>query len=369
MKKNSTPTYKHGDEQRTGILLTNLGTPDEPTAKAVRRYLAEFLWDNRVVEIPRPIWWMILHGAILPFRSSQSAAKYAEVWTEEGSPLLVIARKQADAVREQLTQTMPHPPLVALGMRYGQPSIESAFDELTQQGATRILLLPLYPQYSATTTASTFDALASVFKQRRWIPELRVVNSYHESPAYIDALANSVREAWNEKSRSEKLLMSFHGLPDRNLHLGDPYHCQCHKTARLLAEKLELCAEEWAISFQSRFGKAKWLQPYTSETLKQWASAGVSSVDVICPGFSADCLETLEEIEGENREYFEEAGGKSYRYIPALNDRADHIAAIADVIQKNCAGWPEFKAGVDWEKHEGELEQSRERAVAMDAKV
>lgn len=355
--------FDHGQSSGTGILLTNLGTPDAPTAPALRRYLGEFLWDPRVVEIPRPLWWLILHGVILRVRPAKSAAKYATVWTEQGSPLLAISQRQAEGVRARL-QRLPGPVTVALGMRYGNPSIASALRELRAAGVQRLLILPLYPQYSAATTASTFDAVAAELKSWRWLPELRMVTHYHDDPGYLDAVAARIRAAWAEQPAGDKLLFSFHGLPKRNLLAGDPYHCECHKTARLLAERLHLPAERWQVAFQSRFGKAEWLKPYTSETLAQWGKAGVGSVDVVCPGFAADCLETLEEIEVENRDEFLHAGGKQYRYIPALNDDANHLDALTNLILTHTRGWPELDATVPVI---GNRTQTRERALALGA--
>jgi ferrochelatase len=367
MSRADIPAFEHGQSPCAGVLLINLGTPDEPTPQALRRYLGEFLWDPRVVEIPRPLWWLILHGIILRLRPAQSARKYRSVWTGDGSPLLVIARRQRQALQTCLQQDLPGPLHIALGMRYGNPSIASALNELRAAGVTRLLVLPLYPQYSASTTASTFDKLAEILRGWRWLPELRMITHYHDDPGYIAAIAQSIRHAWQQQAAGEKLLFSFHGLPKRNLLLGDPYHCECHKTARLVSEQLKLAPHSWQVSFQSRFGKAEWLQPYTSEQLKQWAEQGVKSVDVVCPGFSADCLETLEEIDMENRQIFIEAGGENYRYIPALNDDPQHIAALAGLIRRHGGGWPEFSGDANNIADDGELEHSRQRALALGA--
>lgn len=344
--KPTSPPFAHDQADHAGVLLANLGTPDAPTPDALRRYLAEFLWDSRVVEIPRLPWWVILHGAILRLRPARSARKYQLIWTPEGSPLLAIGRRQQAAVAAALAQRFPGPIPVALGMRYGNPSIAAALAELRDAGARRLLVLPLYPQYSAATTASTFDAVTAELRAWRWLPELRFIARYHDEPGYLDALAESVREARREWP-GERLLFSFHGLPKRTLLAGDPYHCHCQKTARLVAERLELPPEQWAVAFQSRFGRAEWLQPYTGALLAEWAKTGVKSVDVICPGFAADCLETLEEIAIENRQTFLESGGERYRYIPALNDTPAHIDALADLIGRHAAGWPEFSAAYD----------------------
>jgi len=356
--------YSHGKQAAVGILLANLGTPAEPTTPALRRYLAQFLSDSRVIELPKLFWWPILHGIILRIRPAKSAEKYRTVWTEAGSPLLAISQRQREAVLARLGEQARGPIHMAVGMRYGEPGIPAALRQLRDAGVQRLLVLPLYPQYSAATTAATFDALADELKTWRWLPELRMVNHYHDHPGYITALANSIREAWQQQAPGERLLFSFHGLPRANLLNGDPYHCECHKTARLVAAELGLPEERWKVSFQSRFGRAEWLQPYTTETLVGWAKGGVKSVDVICPGFSADCLETLEEIEEENREEFQQAGGQQYRYIPALNDRPEHIELITRLILQHGCGWAELD-GADATTETGEI--TRERALAMGA--
>ena len=327
----------------TGVLMTNLGTPDAPTTAALRRYLAEFLWDPRIVDIPRPLWWLILHGFILRFRPSRSAASYRSVWTDDGSPLLSISKKQQEALQQLLSQQLGQSDtgsiVVELGMRYGNPSIESALEKLREANAQRILVFPLYPQNSCSTTASTFDAVAEAVKKWRWIPEFRFINQYHDVPDYIEALAASVREAWNEREQPEKLLFSFHGTPKRFFTEGDPYFTQCHQTAILVAERLGMPEDRWQLTFQSIFGREEWLGPYTIDRLKELAANGVTSVDIVCPGFSADCLETIEEICVENRDAYIEAGGKTFNYIPALNDRVDHIQALSNLVQKNTIDW------------------------------
>jgi protoporphyrin/coproporphyrin ferrochelatase len=350
----------HGTAPTLGILVTNLGTPDAPTAAALRRYLAEFLWDPRIVEIPRPVWWMILHGVILRTRPKRSAHAYQSIWTNEGSPLLVIARRQAAALQAALTQQHGGSIKVALGMRYGNPSIADALDELRKANVQRILVFPLYPQYAAATAASTFDAVAAAFKTWRWIPELRMITHYHDDPAYIKAVATSVKEHWAQHGQAEKLLFSFHGIPKRCLLAGDPYHCECHVTARLIAEQLELPPERWQLAFQSRFGREEWLKPYTDKTLESFGKAGIKSVDIVCPGFSADCLETLEEMAMLNRGVFLKAGGERYNYIPALNDRPDHIQALAALVSRHINGWQD--ASTVWD-----AAASRRRAVEMGA--
>ncbi len=333
------PTYPHGRAPGTAILLCNLGTPDAPTPAALRRYLAEFLGDHRVVEIPKPIWWLILHGIILRVRPAKSAAKYATIWTPEGSPLKVWTEKQAQQLQGWLHQ-QGHQVTVRYAMRYGNPSIAAQLDALKAEGATRVLVLPAYPQYSGTTTASVFDAVYTWAAQVRSLPELRFVNRYHDDAGYIAALAQRIRAHWQQHGRPEQLVLSFHGVPERTLHLGDPYHCECHKTARLLAQELELTKEQYRVTFQSRFGKAKWLEPYTEPTLVALAQAGVKRVDVACPGFTSDCLETLEEIAQEGREAFLHAGGQEFHYIPCLNDTPAWIEALGQLAQRHLAGWP-----------------------------
>lgn len=333
------PPFRHGRAERTGVLLVNLGTPDAPTAPALRRYLAEFLSDPRVVEIPRALWLPLLHGVILRVRPARSAAKYATVWTPGGSPLAVWTRKQAELLGERFAA---HDPTLVVrhAMRYGNPSIASQLDALQADGATRVLVLPLYPHYAAATTASAFDAVFAWAARARRLPELRMVNRYHDEPGYIDALAAKIETHWAEHGRGERLLLSFHGVPERSLHLGDPYHCECHKTARLLGERLGLGPGQLVVTFQSRFGKAKWLEPYTEPTLVELARSGVRRVDVACPGFTADCLETLEEIDQEARAAFMQAGGEQFRYIACLNDDAAWIGALADLAVRHMQGWP-----------------------------
>lgn len=328
---------EHARAQRNGVLLVNLGTPDEPTAPAIRRYLGEFLSDPRVVEIPRPLWWLILHGFILPFRPRKLVHAYKSVWTPTGSPLLAISREQQSGLQARLGEDIP----VALAMRYGNPSIASAVDELLARGARRIVVLPLYPQYSATTTATAFDAVLAHVQPMRWWPELRFVNGYHDRADYIAALAASVRTHWEQHGRGEHLLISFHSIPLRYLELGDPYYCFCQKTARLLAEALQLAPDAWSLSFQSRLGKAKWLSPYTDVTVERLARSGVRTLDAICPGFSADCLETLEEVALRYGETFREAGGTELRYVPALNASGTHLDVLASLARDHLAGWPQ----------------------------
>jgi ferrochelatase len=352
--------FRHGTPARVAVLLINLGTPDEPTPAAVRRYLAEFLSDRRVVEIPRLVWWPILHGVILRTRPARSADKYQTVWTPDGSPLAVWTHKQAKLLAGYLGQR-GQPVLVRHAMRYGRPAVAGVLDELVAAGATRILVLPLYPQYAAATTASANDAVVAWWQGQRRQPELRFVGHYHDDAGYIGALARSVQAHWQSNGRGQHLVMSFHGVPERSLRLGDPYHCECHKTARLLAQKLALKDGDWTVTFQSRFGRAKWLQPYTEPTLVDLARRGVHDVDVICPGFAADCLETLEEIAQEARAAFEGAGGKQFNYIACLNDQHEWIAALAALAMRHLQGWD--VAPPD----DATLEAQRLRARAMGA--
>jgi protoporphyrin/coproporphyrin ferrochelatase len=332
------PPFSHTSAPRTAVLYCNLGTPDAPTAPAVRRYLAEFLSDRRVVEIPRWIWMLILHGIILRFRPAKSAAKYASIWTADGSPLKIWTERQAKLLQGWLGQRN-HLVKVRWAMRYGSTSISSQLDTLKAEGVNRILVLPAYPQYSGTTTASVIDAVAAWAANCRAVPELRFVNHYHDNPSYIAALAASVHQHWFKEGRPDILVMSFHGVPERTLHLGDPYHCECLKTARLLAESLGLTPVQYKVTFQSRLGRAQWLQPYTEPTLIAMAQAGTQRVDVICPGFTSDCLETLEEINMEARHAFMQAGGKIFHYIPCLNDDPQWITALMAISLQHLAGW------------------------------
>ena len=360
------PAVPHGTAARTALLLVNLGTPDAPTPQALRRYLAEFLSDPRVVEIPRALWWLILHGVILRVRPAKSAAKYAGIWTTAGSPLAVWTAKQAKLLQGYLGERGHSPPalLVRYAMRYGQPSIASALDELKAANATRILVLPLYPQYAAATSASVNDAVMDWMRVQRRQPELRLVNHYHDDAGYIDALAARVRSHWMTYGRGDRLVLSFHGLPERSLRLGDPYHCECHVTARLLRERLGLAESELQVTFQSRFGKAKWLTPYTEPTLLALAAQGVKRVDVMCPGFAADCLETLEEINQEVRNAFLAAGGESFHYIECLNDQHEWMMALTAIAQCHLQGWVTSTSVTD----AGLLAAQRQRALAMGAK-
>ncbi len=355
------PDRPHGTAPRTAVLLCNLGTPDAPTPAALRRYLGEFLSDPRVVEIPRLLWWPILHGIILRLRPAKSARKYATIWTPEGSPLLAWTDKQAKMLRGYLGER-GHDVTVRFAMRYGNPSMASVLDELKAQYVDRILVLPLYPQYSGPTTASVIDALGNWARRVRTLPELRVVNHYHDDLGYIDALARSVAEHWQAHGRPDKLVLSFHGVPRRTLLLGDPYHCECLKTARLVAQQLGLGADDFVVTFQSRFGKAEWLQPYTEPTLIDFARRGIGKVDVMCPGFSVDCLETLEEIGVEVRDAFLRAGGKEFHYLPCLNTRHDWLVALADLTIRHLQGWD-----TSHQTDQSGLKAQRKRALALGA--
>jgi ferrochelatase len=333
------PPFVHGQVPRTGVLLVNLGTPAAPTAPALRRYLAQFLSDPRVVEIPRALWLPILHGIILRVRPAKSAAKYASIWTPEGSPLRAWTEKQTTLLQGFMGE-LGHLVSVRHAMRYGEPSIGGQLDALKAEGATRILVVPLYPQYSGATTASVMDEVFSWGSQTRLLPELRHINRFHDDAGYIGALAATVQAHWSRSGRGDKLVMSFHGMPERTLTLGDPYHCECLKTGRLLAERLGLSADQYLVTFQSRFGKAKWLEPYTEPTLVKLAKAGTRKVDVICPGFVGDCIETLEEIAMEAKQAFLGHGGEAFEYIPCLNGDLGWIKALSALVERHLQGWP-----------------------------
>ncbi len=354
--------FSHATQDCTGVLLVNLGTPDKPDTRSVRRYLAEFLWDPRVVETWRPLWWLILHGVILRIRPRKVAASYRSIWTSEGSPLLAIPRKQCELIGTRLADIAPGRVETVLAMRYGTPSIQAGLDELRKRGARRLLVLPLYPQYSATTTAAVFDEVTRVLTRWRWVPGLRFIQHYHDDPAYIAALAASIRERWAEHGQPDKLLMSFHGIPRDYLLAGDPYYCEVQKTARLLADTLGLNDDQWLLAFQSRFGRQEWLSPYVNVTLKDWGKQGIAHVDVVCPGFSADCLETLEEMSEQNRDIFLDSGGQKFHYIPALNARADHVEVLSQLLLRNMSGWD-----IDDEDENTDKRQTRARASGAKA--
>ena len=346
------PPHDHASPPKTAILLINLGTPDAPTGPALKRYLKEFLSDPRVVEIPKALWWLILNGIILQVRPKKSAAKYAQVWTTEGSPLRVHTDKLAKLLKGSLGAAGVRVE-VAAAMRYGQPSVASVIDRLRAEHCTRILCLPLYPQYAGSTSATALDAVYRHLTALRNQPEIRTVRSFPDHPGYIRALEASVREHWTKHGFPDaqyRLLMSFHGVPKRTFDLGDPYFCECQKTGRLLREALGLTEQQMPLTFQSRFGKAEWLRPYTAPTLEALAQSGVQRVDVICPGFVGDCLETLEEIALEGKESFLSAGGQAFHYIPCLNERADWVAAMHDLAATQLAGWPTATTPEDRQK-------------------
>ncbi|MFP5358245.1 MAG: ferrochelatase [Gammaproteobacteria bacterium] len=355
------PAAAHAAPSRTGVLLVNLGTPDAPSAPAIRRYLREFLSDPRVVEVPRAIWWLILHLFILPLRPRKLVPAYRSVWTEQGSPLLAVSQRQLAGLRQRLGDGL----VVELAMSYGNPGLQAAFDAFERQNVRRVFVLPLYPQYSATTTAAALDGVYRQLQARRWPPELRTLQQYHDEPGYIAALAASVQAHWQQQGRGEHLLMSFHSIPQKYLLAGDPYFCHCHKTARLLAGALGLGPEQYSVSFQSRLGRQPWLQPYTDQVLPQLARRGLRRVDVLCPGFAADCLETLEEVAIRYREDFEQAGGEALRYIPALNDAPAHLDLLAALIRHHTQGWTPAPAS----PAELAARQARARAVAGPAQL
>lgn len=359
----SEPIYQHGSQEKTGVLLINLGTPDEPTAKALRPYLKEFLSNARIIEIPKWIWWPILHGIILTFRPKKSAEKYTQIWMPEGSPLKVHTERQTALLREMMQKQTGPAPIVEYAMNIGSPSIADVMQQMVRQGCERILVLPLFPQYAASSTAAAIDNVFGVLSKMRNMPAVRTVKQYHDDPGYIASLAQNIREYWEQNGKPEKLIMSFHGVPRATLDKGDPYHCLCQKTGRLLGEALTLNADQYQVCFQSRFGRAKWLTPYTSDTLQQLGKKKTQRVDVVCPGFVADCLETLEEIAIEAKNTFISAGGQEFHYIPCLNEREDWIQALGEITRFNLQGWLEH------EQSNERAEQSRKLALKMGAKV
>lgn len=339
MKYKTQTAFTHSQADKIGVLVSNLGTPEAPTKQALRPYLKQFLSDPRVVEVPKLIWWFVLNGIILNIRPKRSAKAYETVWTQDGSPLLTHTKNQAKGIETRLKAIYGDDVIIDYAMRYGEPSVSTALDTLLAKGARKIIVLPLYPQYCASTSGSTFDAVAQDFTKRRWLPDFRFVSHYHDHPGYISAVANKIKAHWQTHERADKLIFTYHGIPKRYLLNGDPYHCECHKTSRLVAQELGLSAEEYMTTFQSRFGREEWLTPYTDETLKAMPSQGVKSVQLVCPGFSSDCLETIEEIGEENREYFEENGGERYEYIPCLNDDDEHLDMLTTLIQQHMQGW------------------------------
>lgn len=359
-------TFEHGQVRKSAVLLVQLGTPDAPTPGAVRRYLAEFLSDRRVVEISPWLWQPLLRGVVLNTRPRQSAKKYAAIWREEGSPLRVFSQRQAELLMGLLGE-QGYDVHVALAMRYGQPSIRAVLRQLRDRGVDSLVVLPLYPQYAGSTTASVFDAVGAELARWRELPELTMIKHFHDHPGYIEALARSVERYWHGQGQPKVLVMSFHGVPARTLALGDPYHCECHKTARLLAERLKLSAQQYRVTFQSRFGRAKWLEPATSAVLAELGRARTARVDVICPGFVADCLETLEEISIEARQIFTAAGGGGFGFIPCLNDSPALIAALADVVAARLPDGARRKAAALAAQDAQALRAQRDRAIALGA--
>ena len=330
--------YVHGSKLKTGILLTNLGTPDEPTTSSLRVYLKQFLSDHRVIETPKAIWWFILNGIILNTRPAKSAANYRSVWTKEGSPLLLYTQEQLKKIKAELSTKYSNL-IFDIGMRYGNPSIAKGLNNLRHQNCDRIIVLPLYPQYCAATTGSTFDAISLELQKWRWVPSLRFISGYHNNSLYISALKNSINEFWKKNGKPQKLIFSYHGIPKKYLDKGDPYHCFCRMTTRLVAESMGLDPDSYMTTFQSRFGPAEWLQPYTDKTIERLAKEGLENLQVISPAFSSDCLETIEELNVENREIFMENGGKKFDYIPCLNDRDDHIQLLCSLLENELHGW------------------------------
>ena len=323
-----------------GILITNIGSPEQPTPRAVRAYLAEFLGDRRVIDLPRWFWLPLLHGIILNVRTGHSTAMYTKVWTPQGAPLIATLKQQADGLRTQIAaHTGRQDVLVVAAARYGKPSIREGLQRLRTAGVGRVLVFPLFPQYTAVTTATTFDAVFDEYKHWRVTPELRTITHYPDHPAYIAALANAIREGWAEVEAPERVLFSYHGIPQRYCQAGDPYEEECRRTSELVAERLELPREMWQMAFQSQFGPGQWLGPATHTVLEAWGAEKRKRVDVVCPGFSADCLETLDEVAQEYREHYEQAGGSGYRYVPALNVRADHLDALAQIALAHMQGW------------------------------
>ena len=331
--------YEHGSKEKIGVLITNLGTPDAPNKKELKVYLNQFLSDPRVIELPKILWQIILKLVILQIRPSKSAEAYKQIWTDKGSPLLDIANKQLNKIQSSFSSKNENI-VFEVGMRYGNPSIPDALLKLQKKQVRRLLVLPMYPQYCAATTGSTFDEVTNVLQKWRWIPEMRFINQYFEEKNYIEALSNSIKSFWKKTSKPQKIIFSYHGIPKRYLTNGDPYHCFCLKTTRLVKEQMGLSDDEIMTTFQSRFGREEWLKPYTSETLKELPKQGIKNIHIISPGFSSDCLETLEELEEENKEYFMESGGENYHYIPCLNDHDDHIDVFVNLIKKHTQGWP-----------------------------
>ena len=330
MKFKGEQNFQHENEQKKGVLIAYLGTPDSPDVLSVRRYLKEFLSDPRIIEVPKIIWWFVLNIFILNFRSFNSARLYKSIWTEGGSPLLVNCIK----IKEKVQKSLPSNYQVALGMRYGNPSIKSALNELKEANCRDIEVITLFPHYSATTVGSIFDAVSTEIKSWRWVPSVKFLNSYHDNPLLIEILSERIKKSFDSQGKPDKLVFSYHSIPKKYFDSGDPYHCLCQKTSRLIAEKLSLDEKDYITTFQSRFGPSEWLKPYTSETMKSLPKEGIKSVQVVSPGFGVDNLETLQEIDIENKEYFEDAGGENFHYIPCLNDDDDHVEFLISLIGK-----------------------------------
>ena len=339
MKYKLNENYAHGDERKIGVLLVNLGTPDAPTTSAVRKYLSEFLSDPRIVEIPRLIWWLILNLIILNIRPKKSRDLYRKIWLDKGSPLLVISKSIVEKLKQSKNISDKKYIIIDLAMRYGNPSIKTSLENFKKHNINKLAVIPMFPQYSAATTASIFDKLSEELSKWRNIPDLRFLSTYHDNNLYINACAQKIKNSWAKQEKAKKLVFSFHGLPQINLHKGDPYHCYCHKTARLIADELKLDQEDYIVTFQSRFGKQVWLKPYTDDVLAKLAADGVDSVDIFCPGFLCDCLETLEEINMQSREHYISSGGENFNYIAALNDDEENILSLETIILNEVSNW------------------------------
>jgi protoporphyrin/coproporphyrin ferrochelatase len=357
------PDYVHGTPARVGVLLVNLGTPDDPSPRSVRKYLAEFLWDPRIIEMPRALWWLVLHGVILRVRPRRSAHAYRKIWTPQGSPLLIESQALSRGLAAEVGRRFGDRVAVELAMSYGRPSVKSALARLRDRNVQRLIVLPLYPQFSSTTTGSVFELVTRELGTWRWMPELRFVNQYWQNEKYLAAVADSIAAHWRQHGRKH-LVFSFHSIPRRYLLAGDPYHCFCHATAREIASRLGLIAEQWSVGFQSRFGREEWLQPYVDVMLHEYSQSGPKAVTVVCPGFATDCLETLEEIGMQNREMFLGHGGAEFDYVPCLNASAAHVTALMDVVLQHGQGWPEF---ADVAPDQAPLVAARERALHFGA--
>lgn len=360
--------FDHAQIPKLGVLLVNLGTPGEPTRRAVRNYLSEFLNDPRVIEMPAFLRRLLVHGLILPVRPRRTVRLYRSIWTDAGSPLMVNSERLAASLRTSLSERLFGAVSVGLGMTYGNPSVTEVVRQMLNDGVERLLVLPLYPQYSGASTGAAFDAVTKVLRKLRWVPDLRFVGQYHSQPRYIDAIAASIRELVEKVGKTDRLLFSFHGMPRVTLLKGDPYFCQCHRTARLVAEAMQLEDSQWGVSFQSRVGHAEWLGPSTDVTLKKLARSSVESVMVVCPGFAVDCLETLEEVDVRYRGLFLREGGKRFEYVSCLNDVPDHVHALTEIIASAASGWPEALASYSSSQKKEESEKRQRLAKNMGAR-